>query len=180
MAHDAVVPDDKDWTWVVERRCPECGFDASQVAGEQLGELLRAAAEPWADVLAQPDANVRDNPAKWSPLEYGAHVRDVYQVFDERLTLMLTTDDAVFENWDQDAAAKAGSYHLQDPGGVAAAIGTGARDLADDYDEVHGAAWQRRGLRSNGSHFTVLTLGRYCLHDLVHHLHDVGTGLPRG
>ena len=21
-----IVPDDKDWTWVLERRCPQCGF----------------------------------------------------------------------------------------------------------------------------------------------------------
>jgi hypothetical protein len=34
--------------------------------------------------------------------------------------------------------------------------------------------WDRRGLRSNGSQFTVLTLGQYFLHDLAHHLVDVG------
>ena len=26
-----IVPDDKDWTWVLERPCPECGFDAATV-----------------------------------------------------------------------------------------------------------------------------------------------------
>ena len=25
----AIIPDDKNWTWVLERACPECGFDAS-------------------------------------------------------------------------------------------------------------------------------------------------------
>jgi len=175
---DAIVPDSKDWTWVIERRCPECGFDASQVSGDQLGSLIRAAAEPWPQLLAAPDAAVRETPTKWSRLEYGAHVRDVCRIFDDRLTLMLTADDAVFENWDQDVAAEAGNYALEDPRALADAIPASAGELADDYDEVHGDAWQRRGLRSNGSHFTVLTLGRYCLHDLVHHLHDVGSGLP--
>jgi len=33
--------------------------------------------------------------------------------------------------------------------------------------------WERIGHRSNGAVFTVRTLGIYCLHDLVHHLHDV-------
>lgn len=28
----AIVPDTKDWTWVLERACPECGFDASSFA----------------------------------------------------------------------------------------------------------------------------------------------------
>jgi hypothetical protein len=29
-------------------------------------------------------------------------------------------------------------------------------------------------VRSNGDEFTVESLGRYHLHDVVHHLHDVG------
>lgn len=178
MAYDAIVPDDKDWTWVIEKRCPDCGFDASQVTAEQLPGQFRAAAQPWPQVLARPDVNVRPKPQTWSPLEYAAHVRDVYRVFDDRLTLMLTTDDAVFENWDQDAAAVAGNYQLEDPEAVGSAIQEGAQELAADYSEVHGDAWERRGLRSNGSHFTVLTLGRYCLHDLVHHLYDVGATQP--
>ncbi len=33
--------------------------------------------------------------------------------------------------------------------------------------------WQRTGTRSNGDAFTVDTLARYHLHDLVHHAHDV-------
>ena len=34
--------------------------------------------------------------------------------------------------------------------------------------------WERRGSRSNGSQFTVATLAGYFLHDVEHHLHDVG------
>ena len=25
----AITPDTKDWTWVLERPCPECGFEAA-------------------------------------------------------------------------------------------------------------------------------------------------------
>jgi hypothetical protein len=28
-----IDPDDKDWTWVLEGSCPECGFDASSMHG---------------------------------------------------------------------------------------------------------------------------------------------------
>ena len=28
---DAITPDDKDWTWVLERPCPECGFDTRTI-----------------------------------------------------------------------------------------------------------------------------------------------------
>ena len=33
----AIVPDDKDWTWVVQRPCPECGYDATSVTRERRG-----------------------------------------------------------------------------------------------------------------------------------------------
>ena len=36
-----------------------------------------------------------------------------------------------------------------------------------------GDQWQRTGRRSNGSAFTVESIGRYHLHDVVHHLWDV-------
>jgi hypothetical protein len=34
--------------------------------------------------------------------------------------------------------------------------------------------WSRPGRRSDGATFTVNSLSRYLLHDIVHHLHDVG------
>ena len=36
-----IVPDTKDWTWVLERRCDECGFDASAFPRERVGEMVR-------------------------------------------------------------------------------------------------------------------------------------------
>ncbi|HEX6658909.1 MAG TPA: hypothetical protein VF065_12545 [Ilumatobacter sp.] len=27
----AIVPDDKNWTWVLERPCPDCGLETSTV-----------------------------------------------------------------------------------------------------------------------------------------------------
>ena len=49
--------------------------------------------------------------------------------------------------------------------------------LADDLATLTGEQWARVGRRSNGSVFTVDTLGRYFAHDLVHHLHDVGASV---
>ena len=48
--------------------------------------------------------------------------------------------------------------------------------VSDLYASVPPLSWQRRGVRSDGSEFTVETLGRYHLHDVVHHLHDVRDG----
>src|ERR1700679_3061803 len=103
----AIEPDTKDWTWVLQRPCPECGLDTRGVAPEAVAGLLRANAQAWPAVLAGPAARQRPAPAAWSPLEYGCHVRDVFRRFDGRLVLMLTQDDPLFPNWDQDATAVA-------------------------------------------------------------------------
>jgi len=38
--------------------------------------------------------------------------------------------------------------------------------------------WSRRGIRSDGSIFTVDSIARYLMHDPVHHLWDVGAEVP--
>jgi hypothetical protein len=46
----------------------------------------------------------------------------------------------------------------------------------DTYTRIPPHAWSRRGLRSNGSEFTIASIAIYLLHDIVHHAHDVGHG----
>lgn len=175
--HTPPPPDDKDWTWVVERTCPECGFDAAAVAAGDIADRVLELTAPWTRRLAADDVKSRPAPTTWSPLEYGCHVRDVCRVFDERTWLMLAEDGPTFANWDQDEAATVGAYHRQDPAVVAEELASAARAWADRYRAVADDQWDRPGLRGNGAAFTVTTLGRYGLHDLAHHLVDVG--VPR-
>jgi hypothetical protein len=170
----AIVPDTKDWTWVLGRRCPECGYDAGAVGRSDQPRLLRAAAASVSEVLlTRPD--VRDRPATsvWSPLEYGCHVRDVFRRFDRRLEQMLTEDDPPFANWDQDATAVELRYGEQDPAVVAAEVERSAERVADRLAAVDGDQWDRPGRRSDGARFTVESLGRYLIHDAVHHVWDL-------
>jgi hypothetical protein len=39
-----ILPDTKDWTWVLDRPCPECDYDAEQDPGDIASELAIAAA----------------------------------------------------------------------------------------------------------------------------------------
>jgi DinB superfamily len=169
----SITPDAKDWTWVLARPCPECHYDASAVERATLGSRARATLPLWRQALARTDATVRPAPEVWSPLEYGCHVRDVFRVFDERLRLMLDRDDPQFADWNQDASALAGRYGEQDPATVAAELLAAGETIAVRFDAVPDGAWSRPGRRSNGSTFTVESLGRYFLHDVEHHLHDV-------
>jgi hypothetical protein len=176
---DAIEPDTKDWTWVLTRPCPECGFDTRALGRSDIGPVIRTSATSWVALLADPPAPVRERPVPgvWSPLEYACHVRDVYRLYDERLRLMLSVDDAHFANWDQDAAAVADRYAEQDPATVSAELAVAGDALADAFDSIAAAddaSWLRTGTRSDGALFTVETFGRYLVHDPVHHLHDAG------
>jgi hypothetical protein len=170
-----IVPDDKDWTWVLLRRCPECGFDASSVPPRSIAPLVRANAAVWVDVLTRPPAELRRRPRpdRWAPLEYACHVRDVFALYDQRLALMLTEDDPLYPNWDQDEAADAEHYLQQDAATVSSQLVDAAAALAAAFESVSGPQWERPGRRSDGAAFTVASFGRYMIHDPVHHLFDV-------
>ena len=168
-----IVPDDKDGTWVLERPCPECGFGAHVVALHEVPASLRDLVGGWQQVLVPDDVAERPLPDRWSPLEYGCHVRDVFRIFDARLQLMLAHDGATFENWDQDATAAEERYALHDPTRVSLELAEAGEALALRFAQVEGPEWEHRGLRSNGSEFTVVTLAVSLLHDPIHHLWDV-------
>lgn len=198
MSTDPIAPDTKDWTWTTQRRCAECGFDASTVAAADLGDLIPALTAPWQDVLTREDVRVRPQPTTWSPLEYAAHVHEVLDVFAGRFELVLSEDNPLLPNWDQDAASIEGDYAAQDPVVLAREIperttalvailarfdGGGSPEGVRNLDENAGEAcetsiflWGRGAQRSDGAEFTALSLARYLVHDLAHHLHDVGAG----
>ncbi|KAF0845706.1 DinB family protein [Nocardia caishijiensis] len=171
-----IVPDTKDWTWVLEKPCAECGYDAASIAFEQVPDRARAAAARIASALDRDDVRVRPDARTWSVLEYAAHVRDVCRIFVTRLALMQDgggTATPRFENWDQDATAVADRYGEQDPAVVARELSLAADQVAADFAAVPTDRLDWRGARSDGSLFTVSSLARYFLHDLEHHVHDV-------
>lgn len=167
-----IVPDTKDWTWVLQRPCPECGFDAAALAPTEVPVRVRANAASWVQVLGGPVA-ARPDPGTWSPLEYACHVRDVLRLYHQRLVLMLTEEDPLYPNWDQDATALEQRYAEQDPARVPVELVDAAEVVAARFDGVTGEQWQRTGRRGDGASFTIDTFARYFLHDVVHHLHDV-------
>lgn len=164
-------PDTRDWTFVIDAGCRQCGF--SQQPAEQTGARLRAAIPRWQAALSRPDAATRPVPTVWSVLEYGCHVRDVCQLYRQRLVLMVDQDDPLFVDWNQDVAAIEGQYHQQDPARVSQELAGEAAATAAAFDALRPDQWGRPGRRSNGSVFTIGTFAVYFLHDIEHHLHDV-------
>lgn len=182
MADQQPKHESKNWTWVLDRTCDECHYVASDFDRDELGAKLRTNAAAWRTTLGRGSIVSERPPVPpggdviWSALEYGAHTRDVYEIFADRVKLMLKKSNPTFKDWDQNKAAVKGKYGQQDPGRVAYALATNAGKVADIYDRLSSDDWERPGMRSDGEAFTVETLGRYILHDLVHHLADAERG----
>ncbi len=175
-----IVPDTKDWTWVLERPCVECGFDASTLAAAAVPGLIRDNVLAWRRLLDQGAIRAgRPDDVTWSSLEYACHVRDVYRRYEARVDLMLTEDDPLFPNWDQDASAVTDRYEAQDPVQVVDELAAAALDHAVQLDRLGPSEWDRPGRRSDGASFTVSTIARYMIHDPIHHLWDVGRPTTR-
>ena len=170
--------DSKDWTWVLRRRCPECGFDAAHFPAKFVPRQVRKTIPSWAEVLNRPDVRVRPEEDVWSPLEYACHVRDVYRLFNERLALMLNEEDPLFANWDQNESAVERDYQGQMPQVVADQIAEAGERIAKQFDGLSDDQWKRKGRRSDGAEFTADSFARYLMHDPVHHLWDVGAKVP--
>jgi hypothetical protein len=86
---------------------------------------------------------------------------------------MRSQADPAFESWDQDATAVVDAYAAQDPAVVSLELSAAAVAAAFAFDAVGEGDWQRTGRRSDGSVFTIETLGQYFLHDVTHHIHDL-------
>jgi len=168
-----IVPDQKNWTFVLESVCPECGYDVRAVTAKDVIEQLPEGVERYVAVLSRPEARVRTNSARWSDQEYITHVAHMLVIMNGRLDLMLEHDEPTFPNWDQDQAADEGNYNALEPEEVAAQLRSAASKYAEKLGSIDEDSYSRRGLRSNGSAFTVESLNQYAWHDFVHHLWDL-------
>lgn len=167
-----VPGDDRDWTFVIDQGCTECGFQP--FPAHQMSQRLRSAAQRWRPVLERDDATQRPADQTWSPVEYACHVRDMIGVLEQRITAMLHHNTPELADFDGDAEAVAREYWRADPQKVLAQLTQSAQRTADLVDMVEDKQWDLPGRRSDGFEFTVVTLCHYIGHELEHHLYDVG------
>lgn len=165
------MPDDRDWTTVLDAGCGECGYQPHD--SPDTAARLAAAAERWNAVLARPDVERRPAPRVWSPLEYAGHCRDLTEVLGDRLQAMLEEDDPTYADFDGEAAVREREYWRADPGALAEQLARDTERTRRVLARVTGADWQRTGRRGDGFVFTVATLSQYIVHDVEHHLYDV-------
>lgn len=168
-----ITPDTRDWTDVLDGGCSDCAFTGREDP-TTVPATITEAADTWQTVLTRDDATTRRNPERWSDVEYAAHMRDVLDEFRRRTERMLSETDPTLDNFDGDAVAVESDYAHQEPAEVAPALRAAAESYAARLSQVSGDEWDRRGFRSDGHAFTVASLTLYGLHEVRHHLHDVG------
>jgi hypothetical protein len=175
------------WQWARAQtdRCPQCGLHPADMERDALGNELLGSAAAWrAFLLGADDGYLRTipGPGIFSPIQYGAHVRDIQRAYADRILLMMDEDNPVFPQLNPNEAEWDGYNHL---GVVELAddIAAQARRLAEILDTLQPEDWSRTMIRDGGSdgvfEFTVVGLANYAVHESHHHLLDAnGTLKP--
>jgi len=167
--------------------CLECGFEPGAIALEETPSLIRRLAWlhcKWllasaADEAGRAALRTRPRDGMWSPLEYAAHVRDVYALFERRIQTILRTPGREVEIVDHDAAVARGGYDRLVPEELIGEICACAGLLAETLALVTPPQWSLQGLRGGESR-TIADIARRAVHEGRHHLMDMQGMLASG
>lgn len=158
--------------------CPTCQFDGAEYDVRDALGTLRALGPMWRQTVEGLPEDVllaRPAPGVWSAAEYAAHSADVTQAMGRLLHGILTLDDLEVEAVPEDHAPDVSD-------GFEAAVARLEANLA----RVHDAARRVGGDRDPRWRRTALAAGhdvdagwvlRHTIHDVSHHLSDVGRGI---
>jgi hypothetical protein len=165
-------------------RCGECGFDPADLRPADTPAAVRAFERRYRTPLTRGlpgedlDAVVRASPQAdvWSALEYGAHVRDIFRVFDDRVRCAVAEVEPDLPVVDWEAMVAVASPGLSRTE-VADQIGEAARALAVTLGELTPQDWELPARTGRGGRIPVRDLALHAVHEGSHHLLDVGRSL---
>ena len=165
-------------------RCDECGFDPADLRPDDTAIAVRSFVRRYQTPLSRGlagedlDAVVRRAPAPgvWSALEYAAHVRDVFQVFDDRIRCAMAGREPSEPVVDWEARVARASPTLSRTV-VVDEIADAAGTLATTLAELTPAEWQLSTRTGRGQEVPAHELARIAVHEGGHHLLDVGRAL---
>ena len=163
-------------------RCDQCGFDYDLGRSAAAGPAVLQGAAELARILAAggDDLGVRRQPAQWSPLEYGCHVRDVLLAQRERVLLARREERPELQPMGRDERVDHDGYAEQEPGDVARQLNDAASLFANVLGRLGDDDWQRRVIYNYPSPRprSLRWLAVHTLHEVRHHLLDVRGQLP--
>ena len=165
-------------------RCPECGFDPTELRPPDTAVAVRSFARRYQAPLLRGlpgedlDEIVRRSPSPgaWSALEYTAHVRDIFRVFDGRVRSALAGEEVgeMVVDWEGMVAAASPSLERK---AVADDVSEAATTLATTLSELLATDWELSARNGRGHRMPVRDLALVAVHEGSHHLLDVGRSL---
>jgi hypothetical protein len=169
-------PSGEGWEWsrIQTDRCPQCGQQPAARPPSTLGQTAIDSAAGWKAFLASADEDyLRANPSPdvWSPLQYGAHSRDMLTVFGDRILIAMAEEDPAVPWFDPGPEAWM-QYNLLDPAELASDLDASAARLASIIADRRESDWQRTARRDGVDRFTVSGLACFAVHEAHHHLLD--------
>ncbi len=158
-------------------RCEECGFAYDLTEAASAASSIVAGVAEFAALLGDRGADLRSRgePATWSPLEYGCHVRDVLLVQRERVLAARRTDRPSFSPMGRDERAGHDGYADQQPADVARQLDDAARLFTNVLNRLSSEDWDR-DLMYNYPEPAARSLrwvAVHTVHEVRHHLLDV-------
>jgi len=156
--------------------CARCGFDYQLDAAESAGPAIRSGTDQLADLLTRDgDLRTRRAPDRWSPLEYGCHVRDVLLVQRERVLAARRTDRPTFEPMGRDERVDHDGYAEQDPDAVARQLRDAAAMFVNVLARLRADEWKRTLMYSYPVDMerSLRWVAEHTEHEVQHHLLDV-------
>jgi hypothetical protein len=167
-----------DWTRIQRDPCPQCGQQPAAFAPSSLGALAVEEALAWRQFLLEADdAYLRaiPEPGVFSPMQYGAHVRDILRVYTDRMVLGIEQDNPTVPIFNPPQEVFEG-YNRLDTEELAADLGTQAERLAEVIKSTDSSAWSRIVINDRGQYgvytFTIAGLACNAVHETHHHLLD--------
>ncbi len=162
-------------------RCEVCGFAWDAIVPDEIAPGVQNSTRAIADLLVDHEARapVRASPDRWSPVEYGCHVRDVLLNVRDRIVLALVEDDPTPHPMFGTPRVDLGLYSRDVPGLTARDL-VAAGDLFGRTLEClpEGAGrrtmfygWPRAATRP------IDWVAAQALHECRHHLDDVRSDL---
>jgi DinB superfamily len=158
-------------------RCEVCGFAWDDVSAEEVPARVSAAAAAIAALIRRggPAVVDRPEPATWSALEYGCHVRDVLYNLRDRIVVGLAEDNPVPKAMFADVRIGHGLYAADEPTTLATELelagGLFARTVsaldADSLARPIFYGWPTPATR------TLRWVAAQALHEAEHHQTDI-------
>ena len=156
--------------------CDTCGLSYPRTDTEQAADMLDSLPTRYRQAvggLTDAALRRRPEPGTWSAIEYLCHVRDVFDVYTDRINQTLAQEHPVLEPMRNDQRAVQGHYNDQNQREVLDALTEAAARLRALIAGITPAQRLRTATRLPGEERTLLWLIRQAAHEGIHHLHDI-------